>query len=248
MANLSNRALRTLLLTSFLGLAPAAVAAQDGFMFQPPVATLTLRAGANMLAANDELFKFFTSELTLEKRDFRTVTWGGDLAVRLTPRVDLVLGAMHAKSEKASEFRHLEGTDDLPIEQTTTLKQTPVTASIKLFAFERGRSVGKFAWVPRNFLPYVGAGAGLIWYDLEQVGDFVDHETMDIFFDTIESSGNSGMIQVFGGTEWWPQSRFGLTAEARYIWGKANLINGFTDFDKIDLRGFQLTAGIATRF
>src|SRR5437868_14795919 len=66
--------------------------AQDGFAFSAPQASLNLRIGAGLPNANDDLFKFFREQLTLNKGDFRTFAAAGDLSVRVMPRLDVVLG------------------------------------------------------------------------------------------------------------------------------------------------------------
>jgi hypothetical protein len=236
---------------------PGNTTAQEGFLFRSPVVTLSLRAGAILPAANDEIHRFFTDTLTLERRDFASSTYGGDIGIRLSNRLDLLVGITHASVKKRSEFVNwVHEPDDpstpvdetVPIEQTTMLRRTPVTVGARFFLMDRGRSVGTLAWVPTSFAPYVGAGVGKTWYKLQQEGEFVDHENLDIFLDNLQSSGSTEQLHVFGGTEWWANARIGLTAEARYSWGSAPLSDSYTAFNQIDLRGFQLTAGLATRF
>jgi opacity protein-like surface antigen len=190
----------------------------------------------------------FTSELTLKRGDFAASSFGGDIGVRVSPRIDIVLNASHAKSSQLSEFRNWVDNNDQPIEQVTTFRRLPATLSARYFPMERGRAVGRHAWVPSSLLPYVGAGAGVVWYKLTQDGDFVDHETLDIFHDHLESSGSAGTAHVMAGAQWWPIARLGLTAEARYAWASATLKEGFSEFNSIDLKGFQWTAGVAARF
>jgi hypothetical protein len=227
---------------------PGLTPAQHGYLFQTPVATLSVRVGAAMPSASDEIHRFFTDTLTLDPKDFRSATFGADLAIRVSSRADVVLGVSHASIKRASHFENWTHQDDREIEQTTMLRRTPVTLGGRVFLMDRGRSVGSFAWVPTTFAPYVGGAMGFTWYTLEQEGEFVDNTNLDIFAATLHSSGKSEQLHVFGGAEWWASSRVGFTAEARYSWGSAPLNENFTAFRDIDLRGFQLTAGLATRF
>lgn len=236
-------------LAALLILSPTAAFAQDGYLLEVPRASFTLRGGAALPSARDGVFDMFTRELTLEKSDFTAFSLGGDLAVRLSSRADAVLGVAVAKSTSSSEFRDWVDQDDKPIEQTTTLRRSPVTASLRVFPFERGRAVGKFAWVPSAaVLPYVGAGGGLMFYALEQHGDFVDFETLEVYSDNMRSRGTTLTGHVMAGAEWWPSARFGVSGEARYSWAKATLNDSFSEFDRIDLQGMQWTAGISARF
>lgn len=223
-------------------------AAQDGYFFGTPKLTLALHLGAARPDARDEIFQFMTSELTLDRDDFASAAVGGDVSYRIHPRVDVQIGAGVARSSKGSEFRAWLDENNQPIEQVTRLERVPLTAGLKLYVLPRGRELGKYAWVPARLSPYVGGGAGVTWYRLEQSGDFVDHQTQDIFTDRFVSKGAAATLNVFGGSELWLLTRVALNAEARYAWGSADLKDSFQDFQKIDLRGLQLTTGLTVRF
>lgn len=222
--------------------------AQDGYLFRQPQVTLSLRVGAAAPQASDDLFDFFTKELTLEKKDFRSVAWGADLSARLSPRLDLVIGLGNSQATRNSEFREWVDQDDQPIEQVTRLRRTPLTFSAKYHLRPRGTSLSQYAWVPERLQPYLGAGVGVMFYDLEQDGDFVDFETLDVFHDNFRSTGNAPMFQVLAGADMWVIPRVALTVEGRYARSSATLREDFSDFDTIALHGFQLTTGLALRF
>lgn len=221
--------------------------AQDGFMFGMPRTTVTLRAGASQAAADDNVFRFMTEQLTLNRDDFRAAAFGADIGVRIHPQVDIQLSLTTSQSRTRSEFRDFVEDNDEPIEQTTRLVRTPVTAGLKLHLLPRGRALGRYAWIPNRVSPYVGAAAGVMFYELKQAGDFVDYETLDIFSDELKSDGATATAQAFAGGEIWVLPRAALTVDARYTWAKAELNDAFSDFERIDLRGWQLTAGVTIR-
>jgi hypothetical protein len=240
----------TALALAAFSLAPIESQAQDGYLLQAPRVTITLRGGASVPNAGDALFDSLTNWMTLDRRDFASITFGADVAIAVTPRFDFLVGLSQARIERGSEFRDWMDSDSLPIEQRTTLKRIPLTVGGRFFVNERGRSAGKLAWVPRRLLPYVGGGAGVMWYELVQEGWFVDFETLDIFPDYFVTEGTTLLAHGLVGTEWWPAARVGLTVEGRYTYARANLKPDadFDDFENFDLSGFQLTAGIAVRF
>jgi hypothetical protein len=221
---------------------------QTGYLFNAPRVTISLRGGASVPNARDELHRMFTEQLTLSRRDFVSITYGGDVAVQVSPRMDLVLALSYGSVTRASTYRDWVDANDVPIEQTTHLWQLPVTIGARWYARERGRAAGKYAWVPVSFLPYAGIAGGMIWYQLEQDGWFVDFLDLDIFEDSFRASGNSAVGSVFGGTEWWPSGRFGMTLEGRYTYARAVLRPDFIDFRNINLSGFQALAGLSVRF
>jgi opacity protein-like surface antigen len=228
--------------------APGILSAQDGFFFKPPVVSLSLQAGLAVPSAQDDVFDLFTRDLTLDRSDFASASIGGEIGVTVAPRFDIVIGLSRTQSSRPSEFRDWVDNDDQPIEQVTTFRRIPLTLSARYYPFDRGHAVGRYAWIPTSLSPYVGAGAGVVWYKLTQDGDFVDNTTLEIFHDHLTSSGSTPSAHVFAGAQWWPLPRAGLTAEARYAWGSATLRDGFSEFESIDLRGFQWTAGVAARF
>jgi hypothetical protein len=248
MSNLSRSIRPAFLLTLFAAAVPQIAAAQNGYLFRQPVGSLSLRFGAAAPSANDDLFKFFSEQLTLNKSSFRTVAFAADIGVRVTPRLDLVIGTSHDRSSNDSEFREWEDTNDQPIEQTTEFERTPITLSAKLYLTDRGQRVAKHAWVPQSLVPYATIGGGYTWYTVEQNGDFVDFETLEIFTRHFESQGHGATFHVGGGAEWWFNPRIALTGDARYAFGSAKLRGDYRDFDNIDLRGLQLTTGLSVRF
>jgi hypothetical protein len=228
--------------------AGAQASSGDGFLFREPVASLTLRGGFDRASAGSDLFSFVTDQLTLSRGDFSALSLGADLSFHVTPRVDLALGASYAGTTTASEFRDFVDQDDLPIEQQTTLRRVPITATVKAYLAPRGRSIGRFAWVPARYAPYVGVGGGAMWSRFRQEGDFVDFQTNGVFRDLLTSSQWTPTAHGVAGIDYSLSPRFALTGEGRYSWAKADLSDDFADFDPIDLSGVSATVGLSVRF
>lgn len=248
MYNPSRAVLPTLLLTLLTaGMMPREAAAQRGYLFNKPRASFALRLGAGVPYANDDLFQFFRNELTLDRGDFRGFAAAGDIGVRVTKQLDVVLGVAYEGSSHRSEFRDWVDNNDLPIEQKTTFYRVPVTLSAKLYPLSRGRSLSQHAWVPNKFTPYLMAGGGATIYGVEQVGDFVDYQTLQVFNRRFESNGAGLSGHVGAGAEYWVTSHVGVAVDGRYNWASAGLGYDFSDFDRINLNGFQVTTGVAFR-
>jgi opacity protein-like surface antigen len=231
-----------------LAAAPAAAQAPDGFLFKQPISSVGLNFGYTVPGANSQIFDFVSEQLTVDRSDFQTVTIGGEFAFRVARRVDIALGLSVSESQNSSEFRDWVDGDDLPIEQVTTLRQIPLTLSAKVYLMERGRSVGSLAWVPSSWAPYVGGGAGLVWFDFQQNGDFVDFETLEVFSDFLQTDGRAGTAHGLAGVDFTLSPRVVLTGEGRYSWGKGDMGQDFVNFDALDLSGFRATAGFKLRF
>jgi len=233
-----------------LALLPRAADAQggEGYLFKQPRVSFSVRAGLSVPRAGSELFSFTTEQLTVEKGDFNAPALEARIAVRMTDRVDLMATVGGSGSTIHSEFRDWEGTDGLPIEQTTSFSTVALTVGGKAYLMPKGRSVGQFAWIPARFAPYVGAEGGVVFAEFKQRGEFVDYETFDIFDDYFFSEGAAPTLKALAGLDISVNNRVMLTTEARYAWARDELSRDFVGFDELDLAGFQVTAGFTVRF
>lgn len=233
------------------GLAPEAATAQgrEGFLLREPTVALGFQMGYAVPDASSEIFRFVEDQLTVERSDFNAPSLGGFLAVRLGARLDARVDVSFSRAETRSEFRDWVDMDDLPIEQETYLQRVPLTLGLTWYLRDRGRTVGRFAWIPTDWNGYLGAGAGVTWYEFEQVGDFVDFETLDIFSEAYRNDGSTPTAHVYGGVERSLASRLLLTVEGRYTWTDPVEMRGdFVGFEPMDLSGFQVSVGFAARF
>lgn len=219
-----------------------------GFLFGRPDWNVALHGGFAHANAQSDIFTFATNQLTLNRSDFDGLSAGADLSYSLKPNLDLVFGVAYSGSDRRSEFRKFLDNNNLPIEQKTKFSRVPVTASLKWYPVSRGRSVGRFAWIPSRYAPFVGAGAGLMFYRFEQAGDFVDFKTSNVFNQTYTSSSWAKTAHLLAGLEYAVSPRWSLTSEARYAWAKADLDRDFSGFKPIDLSGFATTLGFIVRF
>ncbi len=219
-----------------------------GFMFGVPNATVTVRTGYDMAFANSDLFSFVRSELTLNHSDFSSPTLATDFGFRLNPRVDALVGIGYSHSAVESQFRDWLDNNNLPINQTTEFTRVPLTVSLKAYLTPRGRAIGHYAWIPAHFAPYVGVGAGTMWYKFRQGGDFIDFTTTNVYSDSYSTSGWTPMVQAFVGGDLNINSAMALTAEARYALAQGPVGGDYAGFHRLDLSGLAVTAGITFRY
>ena len=218
------------------------------FLFGPPKGSVGIRGNWLFARAQSDWFSFVTDELTLDAKDFNAPGFAADVSIALSRRADAVIGLEFSQSSTASEYRDFVDNDRLPINQTTRLRTFDMTGSVKLALLGKGVQVSRLAWVPRQFIPYVGAGGGLLRYDLEQTGDFIDYTDFSVFGSAFRSSGWTPLVQAFGGVDVRVLKRVYVTLDARYQWAKGTLDDTWIDFDPIDLAGFKLAAGASLVF
>jgi outer membrane protein W len=220
----------------------------NGFFFGTPTGSFVVRGGWAMARAGSDLFSFTTDQLTLNRGDFSSPSGDIDLAFNVSPQWQIVASGSVAITNRRSEFRHFEDNNNLPIEQTTSFSRVPLALSVKRYLTSTGRSIGKFAWIPSRFAPYVGVGGGVMHYRFRQSGDWIDFKTMDVFPSEYESDGWAPTANVQTGIDYSLNARFALTGEARYVWSKAPLSQDFQGFQKLDLSGFSTSIGVAVRY
>ncbi len=242
--------LTALVLAALALLAPNARAQGHGrgFLFSVPNSSFSIQAGYNAAMANSDLFSTMTSQLTLNRSDFGSPTITTSYGMSLNPTMQLVFGLGYARSVASSQYRYWLDNNNLPIQQQTEFTRIPLTVNLKAYLRPRGRSIGQYAWVPAKFAPFVGIGAGTMWYKFRQSGDWVDTVSTVVSYDLFSSSAWTPMADVFAGGDLTINPGMALTAEARYSLAKGPINGDYQGFHRIDLSGLALTAGLTFRF
>ncbi len=245
------RSIRSALLVAALLVGAAtptlAQSAGDGYLFHRPNVTLSARAGYSHANAGSDVFDDVTSDLTLDRGDFSSFAFGGDLAAHVSERVAVVLSAGYSRSKHQSEFRDFVDNDDLPIEQTTTFERIPITVNLRLNLGPSGRSIGRLAWIPNRVVPYVGAGVGAMRFRFKQEGDFVNFNTNAVFPALLLAEEWTLVGQGMAGVDYNITPQFGISFDARYIHARGELGPSFSGYERIDLSGITGTVGLSFR-
>jgi hypothetical protein len=219
------------------------------FLLGRPRGSIGIRGSVLVASADSDIYDFVTDILAIDKSDFNTGSFAAEFGYSLTPRFDII-GTWDLNSmNHPSDYRDWQDNRGLPIQQTTELSQMNLTVSGKFSLLPRGKAISRLAWIPRTFIPYVGAGGGYGRYEFRQNGDFVDFDNGNrVFSDTFTSEGWTPTFHVMGGTDIQVYRHLMLSFDARYSWQKATLDQDFIDFAPIDLGGFRFGAGIHFAF
>jgi hypothetical protein len=220
----------------------------NGYLFHAPEARITVRGGYSLARANSDLFDFTVQELTLKRSDFSGLNVGGEIGVIAGERWDFSVDVNYSRSSKGSSFRHYVDNNDAEIEQTTTFERVPIMLNARYYLVSPGRSIGRLAWIPTHVVPWVGAGAGMMYYRFGQKGDFVDYQDLSVFPAELSSSSWTPAMQAIGGFDLSISPMFAITTDVRYIWGKGDVQStSFSNFNKVDLSGASATVGLTVR-
>ncbi len=247
------------------------VRGQPDFLFERPGASVSIRGIWNSARAESDFYDFVHEELfvrreagedardlALGRMSFDAPGIGFDVGFALTSRLDAGFGIDLTRAFSRSELRAYVGSDGLPIEQETSLRQVDVTGSLRFAVTPRGRAIGQYAWLPAAVVPYVGIGGGFLHHSLQQRGEFVDPFTDELFADIFASSGWTLSGHALAGFDIRLTSRVYATVEGRYVWANDDLVCrrplsglfgppeplGFCGFEPIDLTGLRAQAGV----
>jgi hypothetical protein len=228
---------------------PAALQRQGSpdFLFGRPRGSVGIRGSWTIPRAESDWYTLVTRELTVDRSDFHTAGLAADVGVGITPRLDGVFTVEYGGRTKPSEYRNY-AENGLPILQSTRLRQAALSGGVRFALTPPGRDISSLAWIPSRWVPYVGAGGGLLYYEIVQKGDFVDIQDLSIFTDVFESHGWAPMAYMNGGVGIQIVRRLYLTVDARYQWAEADLNGTWINFEPLDLTGVRLSTGINVLF
>jgi hypothetical protein len=184
----------------------------------------------------DEKERDFTGDAKDLKDAFGEIAYQIDLA----PLFGLRFTGTTFEGQNDQAYRDFTDEDDNDITHTTTLEIASATVG------------GVFYLAPRQsaFRPYLGAGAGLYAWRLEEDGSFIDFTPPPavIFDATLEAEGTAFGYYALAGFEVPLGRSASFFAEGRWTQAEDDLEDDFVDFGKLDLSGTDVGAGIAWRF
>jgi hypothetical protein len=239
-----------------LGLAllavPSIATAQRGrgYLFKKPSGSFVMRAGYEAAVTSSQPFTVLREQTTLGPRSFDAFSLGFDLNYVLTDRVDFVTTFDASTRTNTAEYREWEE-NGLPIVHQSTLDRAALGAGFRYNLLGRGRQISSLAFIPAKTVPYVGATAGMMWYEFTQKGDFVEvvnDSTGNIFSDELKSWHYNVMGQAFAGLERRLNARWSMVGETRYTQSSAKLVKDYSGLGDIQLSGLAFTLGATVRF
>lgn len=221
---------------------------EPDYVIGVPARRFAMRLGADQPLQASDIWSFSRAQYTLERGDMRAIPVALELGFSIGRRLELVLGAGTSRGSADTEYRDLVGTDDLPIRQSTALRRTPLLVGVRHDLVAAGRRIGTVAWLPARVVPWVGAGGGALVWSFRQRGEFVEAGGTDILEATFADRGVTPTVYGAAGVDIVLDGRTSLVVDARYSWARSALGGDFRGFDRIDLAGVALSAGLGIRF
>ena len=182
----------------------------------------------------DETFDAFTGSPS----DFEDFVFGADYLWRTSRNGGLLFGVSFYNGKTTQAYRDWVDAEGRDISHLTTLWLTDLTAA---YVVQFGR---------RTLRPYLGAGAGLLWWRLQEEGSFIDFADpgMPIIFASYRADSTTWEAFALAGLDIRLGGSWSFFFEGRYRWAEDELNRDFSGFGTIDLSGYQAEGGLSYNF
>ncbi len=225
------------------GIAAPIWAAQGGYGagYRPytPPNELRFRLGLFEPRGDSQYWDEAERDFTGEPEDLEDLVGAIEYVRRLTGHLSLVASGTAYGSEDSLAYRDFVDQDGLDIVHDTRLDIATLTLGL--------RAILTGAEAPVQ--PWVGAGGGFYFWELEESGDFIAFvEPPFIFSDTFFDDGAVFGWYYAAGLDVPITPEVTLFGEARWDRADDELGGDFDELGELDLSGRQLSAGLGWRF
>lgn len=207
------------------------------------------RLGAVFPSGGGEFFDENEQVFTFEPSDLNGWAFGFTYVMPISQHFELGWNLDYAEGSDVTQYRDVVDEDGFSILHDTWLRSAPASVDLRFLpagrAAQRGSS-GQYS--ARRPVPYIGAGVGANFWSYEEVGDFVDFGTDQIFTSGFEDDGVAAEAHVVAGLELPIGAVWSLTLEGRYAWSDDELSDDFAGLGKIVLDRGSVFLGWTYRF
>ena len=217
-------------------------AAQDNGGMQFRIGGFFPQGGGEFFDENEQVFTF-------EPSDLDGWAFGFTYLMPVSPHLELGWNLDYAEGTDVTEYRNVVDENGFSILHDTRLRCAPASVDFRwLPAGRAARRVSHGQYAARHPIPYLGAGVAANFWRYEEVGDFVDFGTNQIFTAGFVDDGVAAEAHVVGGVEIPLGPVWGLTLEGRYAWSDDELSDDFAGLGKIVFDRGSLFLGWTYRF
>ncbi len=205
------------------------------------------RVGGFFLDGESEFWTDAEDTFTLDSSDFDDAIIGLSIVGSFGNHLEAGFNADFYDATVVSAVRGFTDEDGFPILHDSRLRMAPLTVDLRFLPAGRYR-VRNQGRLVRQPVFYVGGGAGLVFWEYEEIGDFVDFSDDTIFFDRFTDDGASFEVHGLAGVELPIGPAWNLLFEGRYSWVDETLGRDFSGLGEIDLGGMSAYVGASLRF
>ena len=208
------------------------------------------RFGGFFPAGGGTLWDDNEDTFTLDASDFNDFAIGFSYVAPINNRFELGFNLDFYDGTVRSAYRDFADQDGFPIFHDTTLELVPATVDFRFLPTGRYAMSGGGGRAVRHPVPYIGAGAGFLLWNYEEVGDFIDFDAVpnEVFYGRFVEDGMTFETHVLAGIELPMSPAWSFLAEGRYSWANDSPDGDFAGLGSLELGGFYGYVGFAFRF
>lgn len=249
MNRFSSMALALVVTLCFAGTAVASSRHFSGPRFDQR--SVQFRLGLFQPDGESDFWDATSDTFTLSPSDFDDVTVGFSYVRGVAEQMEVGFNVDFYERRERSDYRDFVDIDGFPILHDTELAIVPLTVDFRFVPGGRYRERPGGRRLPKPLF-YVGAGAGLTFWDYEEIGDFLDFtfDPPEIFFDRFHDDGVALELHLLAGVEVPISRRTNFLAEARLTHSDDELGGDFAGLPEreIDLGGSSIFGGVSFAF
>lgn len=200
--------------------------------------SINMKVGWFSPSQSSDLWQTNHDNLTFKKSDMNDALYLGEYEIYFDRLASIGFETGYYERGRHAQYRDYETGDGKPIYQSLQLRLVPVMANLRFYPLS----------YRRLFCPYIGVGAGIMFWTYDQWGDFINFTNDTIFYSEATTrtvspavSGTAGIVLRF-------QRSLGIVIEGKYIYSRGTLSSDFEGFEKLDLGGFTVSAGVNIYF
>jgi len=200
-------------------------------------------------SGESDLWKLNETFTTQDTSDFDDWIVGMSFGVPVARHFDVQFSLQYYSGETDVRYRDIFTISDGAVEQHHHLWLLPQEITFRFLLIPRSSPGGHLYPI----VPYIGGGAGGLYWDYFEDGQFADdvENPTFVFHDEREERGLTGAVHAVAGLEIQFSRESAMFFEGRYRWAHDGLGGDFDasgDLDDLDLGGLSLTAGFTWRF
>jgi hypothetical protein len=208
------------------------------------------RFGGFFPSGDSDFWTANEAAFTLDESDFIGPIGGVGYNAAITNYFEFDANADFYTSMARSSDRYWYDFDGYPIYHDTRLLSFPLSAGFRVLPAGRfARRGPEGTHYVRRPVPYIGAGAGMTYWQYEEEGDFVASDT-SIVYERYVESGLAFQWYAMIGIEFPVAPEWNITFEVRQTWAAATPGGDFTYLNpgSLDLGGTSVFLGGSLRF